>query len=315
MKTRPGLIWGAHLALLGAILALYWLLPAWHITNLSRILILAVFAIGYNLAFGYTGLLSLGHALFFAAGMYGTSLPIWHGGLDAVPALGLGVLAGAVMAAGVGLLALRTKGVAFMIVTLMFAQAGFLTLIYFAEFTGGDDGFALSRGARQFLGADLSKPGPRFALAFALFALALLICLALVQSRFGRVMLALRENEERSRMLGYNPYRIKLLIMVISGAFSGLAGGAWALLFGYAGASFATTQYSILPMLYTLMGGAGTVAGPFFGAAVMFMVTEAASSFTDAWLFLVGAALVVLVLFAPGGILGWVRKKYWRDLP
>jgi branched-chain amino acid transport system permease protein len=102
---------------------------------------------------------------------------------------------------------------------------------------------------------------------------------------------------------------------VISGLFAGAAGGAYAVLFGYVGASFATIQYSILPLLYVLLGGAGTVIGPFLGAAVMFYLVDVASGLTSAYLFVVGAALVVLVLFAPKGILGTIRDRWVRWLP
>lgn len=308
-------IWAAHLALLAVLFALQYILPPYHATNLARVMVLALFATGYNLAFGYTGLLSLGHALFFAAGMFAAALPAWHYGLGAGPALLLAVLGGAGMALVTGLLALRTAGVSFMIVTLMFAKAFHLMLIYFNQWTGGDQGFALPAASRELAGQALSQDGPRFLVAWTLFSVGLLVCLALVRSRFGRVMVAMRENEDRSRLLGYNPYRVKLLVLVISGAYAGLAGGAWAILFGYAGAGFAEIQYSILPMLYVLMGGAGVVAGPILGAAAMFWLVELAAELTSAWLFLVGAALVVLVLFAPKGVLGWVRARFWRDLP
>jgi branched-chain amino acid transport system permease protein len=285
------------------------------VTNLARILVLAVFAIGYNLAFGYAGLLSLGHAMFFAAGMYGAGLPAWHWGLTAGPALMLGTAAGGAMAFAAGLLALRTAGVSFMIVTLMFAQAFYLTILYFNSWTGGDEGFVPADASRILFGLDLSQDGPRFAVAWALFALALLLSLALVRTRFGRSLVALRENEERARMLGINPYATKLAVLVISGLYAGLAGASYTLLFGYAGASFAGIQYSILPMLYVLMGGAGTVLGPALGAGVMFYLIDLASSLTSAWLVVVGAVLVALILFAPKGILGWVRARLWRDLP
>lgn len=308
-------IWAAHLALLAGLFALQYILPPYHATNLARVMVLALFATGYNLAFGYTGLLSLGHALFFAAGMFAGALPAWHFGLGAGAALLLSALAGAAMAGLTGLLALRTAGVSFMIVTLMFAKAFYLTLIYFNQWTGGDQGFALPAASRVLAGQALSQDGPRFFLAWALFSAGLLLCLALVRSRFGRVMVAMRENEDRSRLLGYNPYRVKLLVLVISGGYAGLAGGTWAVLFGYAGAGFAEIQYSILPLLYVLMGGAGVVAGPLLGAVAMFWLVELAAELTSAWLFLVGAALVVLVLFAPRGVLGWVRARLWRDLP
>ncbi|MGL4238945.1 branched-chain amino acid ABC transporter permease [Tabrizicola sp.] len=308
-------VWVLHLALIAVLFsAQFWLSP-YHTTNLARIMVLAVFAMGYNLAFGYTGLLSLGHALLFAAGMYAASLPAQLWGLSAGPGLILGIAAGGLMAAAVGLLALRTAGVSFMIVTLMFAQAGYLTILYFGATTGGDEGFTIPAASRTFAGFDLSTDTPRFLAALALFTTGLLISLALVRSPFGRTMVAMRENEERSRMLGYNPFTVKLASLTISGLYAGGAGAAYALLFGYAGASFATIQYSILPMLYVLLGGAGTTLGPFLGALLMFALIEAATGLTSAHQFIVGAALVALILFAPKGILGTVRERWARWLP
>lgn len=308
-------VWSLHLALIAALFVAQFLLPPYHMTNLARIMVLAVFAMGYNLAFGYTGLLSLGHALLLAAGMYAAGLSAQLWGLAAGPAMIAGTLAGGAMAAAVGMLALRTAGVSFMIVTLMFAQAGYLTILYFAPTTGGDEGFTIAAASRTFAGFDLATDTPRFLAALALFAAGLLVSLALVRSPFGRTLVAMRENEERSRMLGYNPFTVKLAALTISGLYAGAAGAAYALLFGYVGASFATIQYSILPMLYVLLGGAGTILGPFLGAALMFALIEVASGLTSAYLFFVGLALVALVLFAPKGILGTIRERWVRWLP
>ncbi len=308
-------VWLLHLAVLVALFAAQFWLSPYHATNLARIMVLAVFAMGYNLAFGYTGLLSLGHALFFAAGIYAAGLPAQLWGITAGPALILGLLGGGLAAAAVGLLALRTAGVSFMIVTLMFAQAGYLTLLYFGATTGGDEGFTLPAASRSLFGFDLSTDTPRFLAALVLFGIGLLASLALVRSPFGRTLVAMRENEERSRMLGYNPFTVKLAALTLSGLYAGAAGGAYAILFGYAGASFATIQYSILPMLYVLLGGAGTTLGPLLGAALMFVLIEAATGLTTAHQFIVGAALVGLVLFAPKGILGTIRERWARWLP
>ena len=123
-------------------------------------------------------------------------------------------------------------------------------------------------------------------------------------------------------MLGYNPFAVKLAALTLSGLYAGAAGGAYALLFGYAGASFATIQYSILPMLYVLLGGAGTTIGPFLGALLLFMLIEGTSRLARLWpvlegmdYFVIGAALVVLVLFAPRGILGTLRERRLKWLP
>lgn len=306
---------GLHLAVLAALLALNFLAPPYHHANLARIMVLAVYAMGYNIAFGYTGLLSLGHALFFAAGLYATGLTIqlWH--WPAGAALLAGLLAGGVVAGGLGLLALRTKGVAFMIVTLMFAQAGYLTVLYFTPYTRGEEGFVLAAAARRIGGLDPTGEAARYLLALGLFAVALGVNLLLVRSRLGRVMVAMRENEARSRMLGYDPFRVKLAALAISGLYAGAAGAAWGWLFGYVGAGFATIQYSILPLLYVLLGGAGTVLGPLLGALAMFYLIDIASGVTDAYLMVVGVALVVLVLFAPRGVLGSLRDRWLGWLP
>lgn len=304
-----------HLALLLALAAGQWLLPAYHHANMVRIMVLATFAMGYNIAFGYTGLLSLGHALFFAAGLYATGLTATLAGLPSGVAPVAGLVSGGVLAVAVGVLALRTAGVAFMIVTLMFAQAGYLTVLALGRWTRGDEGIVIPRAARMIGGLDLSDDAVRYPLALILFGCGLLLCLWLVRSRFGRVMVAMRENEERARMLGFNPFGVKLVALAISGIYAGAAGAAYALMFGYVGASLASVQYSILPMLWVLVGGAGTVMGPFIGCCVMFYLIDYASTLTAATLLVVGVALVILILFAPSGILGIVRQRGARWLP
>jgi branched-chain amino acid transport system permease protein len=307
--------WTLHLAVLALLAAAPFLLPPYHSTNLARIMVLSLFAMGYNLAFGYTGLLSLGHALFFAAGLYATGLLVTQMALPATLALPAGIAAGALTAALTGLLALRTTGAAFMIVTLMFAQAGYLAILYFGDVTRGDEGFTLPRAARALGPLDLSLDGPRYALAFAHFAAGLLASLALARSPTGRVLTAIRENPERTRMLGYDPFRYRLLALTLSGLYAGAAGAAYALLFGYVGATFASVQYSILPLLWVLLGGAGTTLGPLLGTALMFYVIDLAARLTDATLLVVGLALLALVLFAPRGLLGALRAKALPWLP
>ncbi|MEX1235771.1 MAG: branched-chain amino acid ABC transporter permease [Roseovarius sp.] len=307
------------IALHGGVLLLlvvgHFVLPAYHHGNLARIMVLASYAMGYNIIFGYAGLLSLGHALLFGAGMYGMALSVQHLGLGAAPALLLGVVAGAAVAAGLAALALRTAGVAFMIVTLMFAQAGYLTVLYFGEWTRGDEGFVITRGARVLWGIDLSDEANRYVAALVVFAVVMGLCLALVRAPFGRTLIAIRENEARTRMLGYDTFRIKLLAMTVSGAISGTAGAAYGLLFGYAGASFAGVEYSILPLLWVLLGGAGTVLGPFIGTLFMFYLIDLSSDITNAYMLIAGVVLVLLTLFAPQGIMGELRRRLWGWLP
>jgi branched-chain amino acid transport system permease protein len=304
-----------HVLVVAGLGALYLIIPEYHSGNLARIMVLAVYAMGYNILFGYTGLLSLGHALFFAAGMYGLGMSIQFLGTSPLPALLAGLALSLLVAAVVGFLALRTTGVAFMIVTLMFAQAGFLTVLLLGEYTRGDEGFVIQHSDRLILGIDLTQAANRYYAALLVFAICFFLTGALVRSGFGKTLVAIRENEERARMLGYDVQRHKLAAVVISGVLSGAAGAAYALLFGYVGATFATVQYSILPLLWVLLGGAGTTVGPLIGTVFMFYLIDLASAYTSAYMLVAGAALILLTLFAPHGLAGVLRRRVMPWLP
>ena len=304
-----------HVGILFVLIALFFMLPAYHVGAFSRIMVLAIYAIGFNLLFGYTGLLSLGHAMFFAAGMYGFGLSMKFGGLAVPSAFGVGVIASALLALAVSFLALRTIGVAFMIVTLMFAQTFYLVILYFGEYTRGDEGFIIQQAQRSFAGTDLTTETARYFTAFILFTICFLAMARLVQGPFGKRLVAIRENEERARMLGYDVGRLKLAALVVSGLFSGVAGATYAMLFGYVGASFASVHYSIFPLLWVLLGGAGTTIGPLIGVIFMFYLIDISSSFTNAYMLVAGVALVLLTLLAPQGIAGTLRKRALSWLP
>ena len=312
-------LYALHGAVIAVLLALNFLLPAYHHGLMARILVLATFAMGYNLTFGYGGLLSLGHAMFFAAGLYGAGLSIQHLGFGVPEAFLAALACGALLALIVGVLALRTTGVAFMIVTLMFSQAVHLAIIYFSAFTGGDQGLMLrpqQRRVETVLGTlNLTDPNTRYLVALALFTVVLFLMLALVRSGFGRVLVAIRENEERTRMLGYDTFSNRLAALVASGTVCAAAGAAYGILFGYVGANFASVQYSILPLLWVLLGGAATTLGPLFGTVFMYYVVDIASGYTSAYMLVVGIVLILLVLFFRKGLLGTVRERWLRWLP
>lgn len=308
-----------HLAILVAFGLAQFVLPPYHHTNFARIMVLASYAIAYNIVMGYTGLLSLGHAMFFAAGLYGAGLMVEYQAFGAPAAFGVGLVASLAVALTLGAVALRTSGVSFLIVTMMFAQACFLATLYFNEYTIGDQGFVVSQKLRPlvFGGVDypFSEPAVKYNCALALFTVCFLGALALVRSPTGRILIAIRENEARTRMLGYDTYRYKLLALVISGVMSGGTGAAYALLFSYVGSSFASIEYSIYPMLWVLLGGTGTTVGPIVGTALMFYLIDFTSGITQGYLFVVGAALIILVLWFPKGIVGSLRDRYFRWLP
>ncbi|WP_192178235.1 branched-chain amino acid ABC transporter permease [Mesorhizobium amorphae] len=318
-EASPAKPYALHLGVIALLFALSFVLPDYHHGLLARIMVLAVFAMGYNMLFGYVGLLSLGHAMFFSAGLYGAGLTVYHLGWNVPAAFAAGLACGALLALVIGLLALRTTGVAFMIVTMMFAQVFYLVILYFASWTGGDQGLVVQQAARVLvLGSgslDLTNPTVRYMSALALFSIVLLVTLAIVRSRYGRVLVAIRENEERTKMLGYDTFSNKLIAVVVSGTICAASGAAYALLFGYVGSSFASVQYSILPLLWVLLGGAATTLGPLIGTLFMYYVIDITSGFTSAYLLIVGIALILLVLFFPKGILGSIRQRWLGWLP
>jgi branched-chain amino acid transport system permease protein len=308
-----------HLGVLLLLFALQAVLSPFHHGMVTRIMVLAAYAVGYNLLLGYTGSMSLGHALFFSTGMYATGLAVYH--LKVGPGEGvlLGLVASALHAALIGLVTMRTSGVAFLVTTMMFAQAFYLSILHFNRFTGGDQGFILTGHLAPLSLAgrmvSLSAPAVRYNLALATLATCLLLTLGLVRSPVGRVLIAIRDNEERTRMLGYDTARYKVLALIVSGTLSGVAGSVYALVFSYVGATFASVLYSIYPLLWTLLGGAGTTLGPLVGVAVMTYAVDLASEVTSAYLLVVGAALVLIVMKAPGGLVGWLRDRWLRWLP
>ncbi|WP_027145387.1 branched-chain amino acid ABC transporter permease [Mesorhizobium sp. WSM3626] len=318
-EASPAKAYALHLGAIALLFVLSFLLPEYYHGLLARIMVLAVFAMGYNMLFGYVGLLSLGHAMFFGAGLYGAGLAIIQLGWSVPAAFTAGLGCGAVLSLIIGLLALRSTGVAFMIVTMMFAQVFYLAILYFAAWTGGDQGMVVPQPARvlTFGGTslDLTNPTVRYMSALALFSLVLLMMLAIVRSRFGRVLVAIRENEERTKMLGYDTFSNKLAAVVVSGTICAASGAAYALLFGYVGSSFASVQYSILPLLWVLLGGAATTLGPLVGTLFMYYVIDVTSGYTSAYLLIVGIALILLVLFFPRGILGSIRQRWLGWLP
>lgn len=298
--------------------ALQFVLPAYYVLTVTRMMVLATFAVGYNMLLGYVGLLSLGHAIFFAAGLYAAGLSTYHLGIAVPFAFLIGIFVAFILAFAIGWVALPTMRVSFMIVTMMFAQVGFLTTFYFAQYTGGQDGLSLPAAARQIsiLGStfSLANDQVRFNLAFGLLAIALAVSFVVLTSRRGRIFTAIRENEGRTEMLGFNVFASKLEAFLYSGTIAGAAGAAYGLLFGYVGSTFASIQYSIEVLLFTLLGGAGTLLGPLIGVVLMTTLIDKLSELTSAYLLLIGVVLIALVLWFPKGILGTIRERWIKWL-
>ena len=308
-----------HVAIPLLLLTLQFVVPPFHRDMLIRVMVLAAYAVGYNVLFGYGGLMSLGHAMFFAIGMYATGLAVFYLGAGAAEGFLIGLLASAILSTVLGVITLRTSGVSFLIATMMFAQVFYLGTLHFNRITGGDQGLILAGRLRPLhlggLHLPLSDPGVKYNIALVVFALCLLVSLWLTRSPAGRVLIAIRENEDRTKMLGYNTFYYKLLALGLSGALSGMAGSTYTLLFSYIGSTFASVLYSIYPLLWTLLGGAGTTIGPLVGTALMTYVADIASGITGSYLIVVGAALVLIIMKFPAGVMGGIRMRWWRWLP
>jgi branched-chain amino acid transport system permease protein len=308
-----------HIGALAALFLVQFVLPDYHYLAMTRVMVLAIYAMGYNMLFGYTGLLSLGHAMFFAAGLYGAGMTAYYTDLGVPLAFLIGICCGALLSLVIGLISLRTTGVAFMIVTMMFGQVAYLTTTYFTDYTRGEEGLTMPTAARSFellgLHVDLTNAVQRYNLALGLLAITLIVILVIVRGPMGRVLIAIRENEPRTMMLGFDTFRAKLGALVVYGTISATAGAAYGLMFAYIGATFATIQYSIEALLFTLLGGAGTILGPLLGTILMFYMIDITSEYTTAYLLVTGVALVLLVLFFPKGILGTIRERWLPWLP
>ena len=298
---------------------LQFILPTYHHSSVSKIMLLASYAIGYNFLLGYTGLMSLGHAMFFSSGMYSMGLGIYYLELSPLNGMIFSASFSLMVSLIFGLFALRTSGVSFLIVTLMFGQTFYLSILYFNEFTFGHDGFSLAKylGSFVIFGKEylFSNPDIRYNFALLLLTSYLLITTFIVLSPVGRILIAIRENESRTQLLGYNVFYYKLFALVLSGTFSGVAGAMHGLLFSYIGTTFAEIHHSISPLLWTLLGGAGTVIGPLFGTGIMYYLIDFISEITKNYLLVVGIVLILMIIWFPLGIMGSVRRKWLKWLP
>ena len=274
----------------------------------TQVLIFGLFALGFNLLYGYTGLLSFGHAAYYGLGAYGTGIALaklqvgslWAG-------LGAGLLLAAAGGAVIGYFCLQRRGIYFAMLTLAFAQLLYFIAFHLPDWTGGDDGL---RGIPQLkLGLGESSLSLDSTLGFYYFSYALVgLAVAglkrILDSPFGAVLQAIRENRDRAVACGYDVNRVRLLSFVFSALFAGLAGSLDALRLTVVPieALYWTTSGQVVMM--TLLGGAGTFFGPFVGAATFLVLEDRLSVFTESWPLVIGAIFSAFVLFLPGGIWG-----------
>ncbi len=304
MKVALGVLIAA-LALASAPAAL----SSYQLGLLTKMLILAIFAMSLNVILGYGGLPSLGHAAYFGVAAYTVGLLV-RGGLDHFWLdVGAGLGAAALTAALFGLLALRTSGSYFLMITLALAQVVWGIAFGWRSLTGGDDG--LPGVARPARGLPLSfVDNERFYyLVLIVFALVCAFLWALVRSPFGRALVGIRESERRMEVLGYNTWAHKYVAFVIAGGLAGVAGILFVYFNNFVSPADLSVVLSATALIMVILGGAGTLFGPAVGSGLIIFLENAISAYTQRWLLGLGLLYVGVTLFAPSGILGLLSRR------
>lgn len=302
--------WRVPLTIL-ALCLLPWVLPSKALA--VNVLIYGLIAVGYNLLFGYTGLLSFGHAAFFGAGAYATGIAIGQFGLPWFAAVALGVVFGGALAVVIGLLSIRTRGIYFSMVTLALSQLVYYTALQASSWTGGENGlrgFTVAKISLFGVTVDFLDPVAKYYVLMIFAALALWLVSRILNSPFGAAIEAIRENETRARACGYDVERTKLLSFTLSGLICALAGTMSALHLAIVPLDTLHYHTSGMIVMMTLLGGAGSFFGPFVGALAFLLMEDVISLWTSHWQIVVGSVFILFVLFLPKGI--WGTALAWR---
>jgi branched-chain amino acid transport system permease protein len=279
----------------------------------SRVLVMALAAMGLNLLLGYTGVLSFGHAAYFGLGAYGAGLMLKYVAHSTLLAILAGTLLGGVAGVLFGLLLVRRRGVYFAMVTIAFGQVCFYIAYKWDDFTGGYDGLrGFVRAPLDFglFTIDITNNGILFYyFVVVVFGLAVGLQALILKSPFGRTMLAIRENERRARFLGLPVEKHIWLSFSISCFFTALAGTLYALLNNFADPLGLNYIMSGNIVMIAVMGGMRTFWGPLVGAVLFVLLQDYVSSMTTNWMSFVGLVFVLVVLFFPRGLMGVLQRK------
>jgi branched-chain amino acid transport system permease protein len=289
--------------------------PFWQ-RFVTEILIWGLLAMSSDILIGYTGMVSFGHSAFFGLGMYGaaaalvtvTPPSLWLAGL-------YGLVGAGVVAIFVAYFATRLRDIYFAISTLVFSQIFYVIIFTWTDVTGGENGLTFSQPRLSLLGLD----GDRFTpvtlhwFVLAVVTLAYLLVRRILQSPFGKVLESIRENEARTRAIGYHIERYKIVAVMLSGLCAGLSGVLYAVQNKFAAPDFVFFTVSGEVVIFNVMGGMGTLVGPFAGAAFFLLLREGLSRFlTEYYLIPLGIIFVAIVIFLPQGLLGFLRRRLNR---
>jgi branched-chain amino acid transport system permease protein len=289
------------------------------VTLVTRFVIYGLAAVSLDLVLGYGALVSFGHAMFFGVGGYVVAILAFHA-TDGGPIFGwsssqlaivvwpIALACCGLLGAAVGYLALRTCGVQFIMITLAFGQMVYFVLVSL-QIYGGDDGLMMPL-RNQLPGMNFGKPVTFYYVCLALLVAWTLLCIRLVNSRFGMVLQALSQSERRAVNLGVAPMPYRLSAFVVSAIGTGLAGILWANYAGLVTPDMASWTKSGELMAIVILGGVGTLLGPIAGAAVYLGLEQSLSAWTEHWMIIMGPLLVVVVLAGKNGLFGgWLGAR------
>lgn len=293
---------------LAAFLLLGVILPSGARSLVVQVMVLCIFAMAYDICLGFTDQCSLGHSVFFGAGAYGVVLSILWLKLGLIPALLAGAVAGLVIGVPLGVVSVRLSEAYFVIVTAIISAVFHLLAMDLTWLTGGDDGLSVSLPKLSLWVMELSvyDPHTNYYMVFILLFVSYWVLRRILDAPLGRVFVSIRENQKRALFLGYNVERYKLVAFVISAVFSGLAGGLYAVTLRYASADYFSFYWSILPVVWCLIGGLGTLSGCWIGVVLMCLFQYYVSAWFTYYLLVFGVLILVVLRASRRGILGYL---------
>jgi len=296
-------------AVVFALLAIVPLVPGvsrYHLLLAFDALLFGAIAMSLDLLIGYTGLVSFGHAAFYGLGAYATAVLLERGVLSLWACVAFAVVVVGLYALVVSYFATARRGIYFALLTLIFAEVVY-TFFRYTQTFGGSDGIQGLPDAALFPGVLIDTPARKYYLVLVYLLCAWIVCRVLVASHFGRVLVAIRENEDRARFLGYNVQRYKMGACMISALLTGIGGAIYPIRSAFATPDLMVWTESGEFIISVMIGGLGTLVGPIIGGAFFTLLRDKVSSVVDWYFLVIGAVLVFIVLFMPRGLLGLRR--------
>jgi branched-chain amino acid transport system permease protein len=292
------------------------LFSGYYIDMITKIMIFGILLLGFDILAGYTGLVSLGHAMFFGIGGYCTAFMIRAHTTNLFLCLAVALFVTFFIGLVIGYFTTQTKDIFFVFLSLAFAQFFYLAAFNMTTITGGDNGLSLPKATIGVPGVwetIVSKPFGYYYLVLAFLVLSYLFCRRVISSPFGKVLVGIRENEERTSFLGYNIRNIKIKAFMLSAFLAAVAGVLFASYQDFVAPGMLHWTMSGDFILMSVLGGTGTLIGPVLGGAVIIWLGDILSSLTENWMIFIGGLFVLAMIFAPKGIMGLVSLWFGKE--